>query len=183
MTVKRLIKELVYRLRGEYTTDKLISMGMSVGKGFGREEHVILDPSFCWLITIGDHVTLAPNVTVLCHDASIRKHIGFTRIGRVDIGNNVFVGAGSCILPGVKIGDNSIIAAHSVVTKDVPSNVVVGGVPAKVVCELSEHLERKKREMNSTPFFDRSYSLSHGCSIEKRNEMRERLSGTVGYID
>ena len=47
------IKELLYRIRGEYTTEKLISMGMTVGKNFGRLNGVILDPSHCWLITIG----------------------------------------------------------------------------------------------------------------------------------
>lgn len=52
-----LIKELLYRLRGDFTTEKLISMGMKVGKNFNRLHGVILDPGHCWLIEIGDHVT------------------------------------------------------------------------------------------------------------------------------
>ena len=120
----RRIKELVYRLRGEYTTEKLIKMGMRVGKNFGRLNGVILDPSHCWLIEIGDNVTMAPRVHILCHDASTKTFLGYTKIGRVTIGDNVFIGAGSVVLPNVKIGDNVIIGANSTVSKDVPDNVV-----------------------------------------------------------
>ena len=75
------IKEFVYRLRGEYTTERLIKMGMKVGKNFGRLNGVILDPSHCWLIEIGDNVTMAPRVHVLCHDASTKQFLGYTKIG------------------------------------------------------------------------------------------------------
>ena len=51
-----ILKEILYRIRGEYTTEKLISMGMKVGKNFGRLHGVILDPSHCWLIEIGDKI-------------------------------------------------------------------------------------------------------------------------------
>ena len=61
------IKEFLYRLRGEYTTEKLISMGMKVGVNFGRLNGVILDPSHCWLIEIGDNVIIGANSTVT-HD-------------------------------------------------------------------------------------------------------------------
>ena len=125
------IKEFIYRLRGEYTTEKLIKMGMKVGKNFGRLNGVILDPSHCWLIEIGDNVTMAPRVHILCHDASTKTFLGYTKIGRVTIGDNVFIGAGSVVLPNVKIGDNVIIGANSTVSKDVPDNVVVAGNPAR----------------------------------------------------
>ena len=94
------LKEFVYRLRGEYTTERLVSMGMHVGKDFKRLKGVILDPSHCWLIDIGDRVTMAPGVHILCHDASTKTALGYTKIGRVTIGNNVFIGASSVVLPG-----------------------------------------------------------------------------------
>lgn len=53
-----IVKEILYRIRGEYTTEKLMKMGMKVGKNFGRLNGVILDPSHCWLIEIGDNVTM-----------------------------------------------------------------------------------------------------------------------------
>ena len=83
-----LIKEFVYRLRGEYTTEKLIKMGLRVGVNFNRLNGVIIDPAHCWLITIGDNVTLAPRVHILAHDASTKNYLNFTKIGRVNIGNN-----------------------------------------------------------------------------------------------
>lgn len=56
----------------------------------------------------------------------------------INIGNNVWVGMNSLILKGVKIGENSIVAAHSVVTKDVPDNVLVGGNPARIIKQLAD---------------------------------------------
>ena len=55
------------------------------------------------------------------------------------IGNNVWIGANATILPGVTIGDNSVIGAGAVVSKDIPANVLALGVPARVVRELGEH--------------------------------------------
>ena len=99
------IKELLYRLRGEYTTEKLISMGMTVGTNFKRLHGVILDPAHCWLITIGDNVTMAPRVHILCHDASTKQFLNYTKIGNVTIGDNVFIGAKSVVLPGVTFAE------------------------------------------------------------------------------
>ena len=85
------LKEFLYRMRGEYTTEKLKKMGLQVGSNFNRLNGVILDPSHCWLIEIGDNVTMAPRVHILCHDASTKQFIGYTKIGRVTIGDNVFI--------------------------------------------------------------------------------------------
>lgn len=59
-------------------------------------------------------------------------------------GNNCFVGSGAKIMPGVKIGDNVIVGAGAIVTKDVQSNSIVAGVPAKVVCTIEEFYEKNK---------------------------------------
>ena len=91
-------------------------------------------------IFIGDDVMIGPNcnIATAVHPVSprLRRHkLQFNK--SVHIGNNVWMGAGATVLPGVTIGDNSIVGAGSVVTKDVPANVIVGGVPARVLREIS----------------------------------------------
>ena len=178
-----LIKELLYRLRGDYTTEKLISMGMTVGTNFKRLHGVILDPAHCWLITIGDNVTMAPRVHILCHDASTKQFLNYTKIGNVTIGDNVFIGAESVVLPGVTIGNNVIVGANSTVTHDVPDGVVVAGSPAKVICSLDDYLTKERTRMGTAPCYGEDYTLRQNVSMEKRMEQKAALNGKIGYID
>ncbi len=178
-----LIKEFVYRLRGEYTTDRLIKMGMKVGKNFKRLNGVILDPSHCWLIEIGDNVTMAPRVHILCHDASTKQFLNYTKIGRVNIGDNVFIGAETVVLPDVNIGNNVIIGANSTVTHSIPDNMVAAGTPAKIICTLEEYLQKEKERMENSPQFGEEYTLRRNVSMEKRLEQKRSLKGYMGYID
>ena len=178
-----MIKELLYRLRGEYTTEKLISMGMKVGKNFNRLHGVILDPGHCWLIEIGDNVTMAPRVHILCHDASTKQFLNYTKIGRVTIGDNVFIGAETVVLPGVTIGSNVIIGANSTVTHDIPDNSVVAGSPARVICTLEEYLEKERKRMETAPSYGEEYTLRKDVSMELRMRQKQELDGKIGYID
>lgn len=178
-----ILKEWIYRLRGEYTTEKLISMGMKVGKNFGRLNGVILDPSHCWLIEIGDDVTLAPRVHILCHDASTKAFMNYTKVGNVIIGNRVFIGAESVVLPGVTIGDDVVIGANSTVTHNIPPNSVAVGSPARVICTLKEYIQKEKERMKSAPVFDESYTLRKDIPMELRLKQKEELDGKIGYID
>lgn len=122
--------------------------GLTHGKRFRMNRHVeISDPH---LVTIGDHVGIAAHCHLIAHDASPQRFIGYTRVGRITIGNRVFIGQRAMILPGVTIGDNVIIAAGSVVTRDVPSGSIAGGNPAKVIRELDdEYWDRKRAEAES----------------------------------
>lgn len=177
------LKELVYRLRGEYTTEKLIRMGMKVGEGFQRLNGVVLDPAHCWLIEIGNNVTLAPRVHILCHDASTKQFLGYTKIGRVTIGDNVFIGAETVVLPRVTIGSNVIIGANSTVTHDIPDNSVVAGSPAKIIYTLEEYLDKERKRMQVTKCYGEEYTLRQNVSMELRRKQREELKGAIGYID
>lgn len=181
--MRRILKEFVYRLRGEYTTEKLISMGMKVGKDFKRLNGVILDPSHCWLIEIGDHVTMAPRVHILCHDASTKTFLNYTKIGRVTIGSNVFIGAESVVLPNVTIGSNVVIGANSTVTHDIPDNSVAMGNPARVVCSLEAYLEKERLRMEQAPCYGEEYTLRKDVPMELRLQQKEQLRGQIGYID
>jgi len=92
-------------------------------------------------ITIGDHVLIAPNVTIAtaCHPASpaLRRY-GLQYNLPVTIGNDVWIGAGALIMPGVTIGSGSIIGAGSVVTHDIPENVIAVGNPCRVLREITD---------------------------------------------
>lgn len=143
-----IVRKLLAYLRGEpQNINKLIKRGLKVGKQFKRMGGVIIDPSHCYHITIGDNVTLAPRVHILAHDTSTYVFFGKTRAANVSIGNDVFVGASSIILPGVHIGNRVIIGAGSVVTKDIPDNSVAVGNPARVVCSVDAYLEKEKAKM------------------------------------
>ena len=177
------IKDILYRLRGECSTEKLISMGMTVGQNFQRMNNVLIDDSHCWLITIGDNVTLAPRVHILAHDASTKEFLGYTKIGRVDIGSNVFVGAETVVLPGVKIGDNVIIGANSTVTRDIPDGSVVVGSPAKVICTLEQYLEKEKARMEKAPCYDKNFTIAGNITDEKKLRQKTELENTIGYVE
>lgn len=177
-----IVKELLYRLRGEYTTEKLVKMGLKVGKNFKRLNNVILDPGHCWLLEIGDNVTMAPRVHILCHDASTKTHLGYTKIGRVTIEDNVFIGASAVVLPCVRIGKNSIIGANSVITKDVPEGVVVAGNPAKIICTTEEYLEKQRKNMETSSCYGTEYTLSGGITEERKAKMKEELADKGGFV-
>lgn len=178
-----LLKEALYRIRGDFTTERLISMGMKVGKNFKRLHGVILDPGHCWLIEIGDNVTMAPRVHILCHDASTKQFLGYTKIGRVTIGNNVFIGAESVVLPNVKIGNNVVIGANSTVTHDIPDNSVAIGSPARVISSLDDYLAKEKERMKTSPVYGEEYTLRKDVSMEMRLQQKKEICGLIGYID
>lgn len=177
-----IIKELIYRFRGEYTTEYLLRNGMKVGANFNRLNNVILDPSHCWLIEIGNNVTLAPRVHILCHDASTKLFLGYTKIGRVNIGNNVFIGANTVILPGVSIGDNVIIGANSTVCKDIPTNSVVAGSPTVFIQNTSDYIKKEKRNMEISPCYSRDYTVNKNVPMAMRMKQKQDLKDCKGFI-
>jgi acetyltransferase-like isoleucine patch superfamily enzyme len=171
-----LIKDLSIRVTRsgvEYARYK----GATVGKNcriftryFGSE---------AWMITIGNNVTITRDVVLLTHDGSTwlmndekgRRYL----YRRIEIGNNIFIGINSIIMPGVKIEDNVIIAAGSIVTKSVPSGVIIAGNPAKIIGNYDLH--QKKILENYISDRDMDYSLDYRTRIEKiiYNSFKEYL--------
>lgn len=145
--------------------------GLKVGANFVIEKGCSIEPSFPWLVTIGDNVTLAPNVTILGHDASTRVQLGLTKLGKVKIGNNVFVGAGSIILPNVEIGNDVVIAAGSVVNRNIPNDSVVAGVPAKKIKSCSDFKKIYQDKMNNGEKLDKSFTISGNVTDDKKEKM------------
>jgi len=114
-----------------------------------------------YLVHLGRNVTVTHGVLFVTHDGATRvfrateprwrNEMGV--YGRILVGDNVFIGVNSVILPGVSIGSNVIIGAGSIVTKDIPSNKVVGGNPARILCsvdEYKEHALQKAMAVNIT---------------------------------
>jgi acetyltransferase-like isoleucine patch superfamily enzyme len=120
-----------------------------------------------WCITLGNNVHITKEVLFITHDGGtllFRNIIPDLEItAPIKVGNNVYIGVRSIIMPGVNIGNNCIIAAGSVVSKDVPDNSVVGGVPAKFIKTSDEYLEGIKK---------RSLHLGHLKGKDKDRELR-----------
>jgi acetyltransferase-like isoleucine patch superfamily enzyme len=115
---------------------------------------VFTDPKH---VRLGNNVNLT-GCTLIGHDGAvnmIKKMTGLSldSVGKIDILDNVFVGHGTIIMPGVTIGPNAIVAAGSVVTKDVAPNTIVGGVPAKKIGTVDEYVERCKQRTAALPWF------------------------------
>lgn len=134
--------------------EQAINDGMSVGDNF-TVTGIVHYSSEPYLISLGDNVRISDNVNFVTHDGGMHvirqyKNIPADSFGKIKIGNNVFIGMGSIILPNVIVGNNVIIGAGSVVTKNIPSNSVACGVPAKVIETIDEYYEKNKKNIDLT---------------------------------
>jgi len=109
--------------------------GMKVGKDVSFALESTVDVFFPELIEVGDNSIIGFNTVLLAHEFLVDE----LRVGEVKIGKNVTIGANCTILPGIEIGDNSIISAHSLVNRSIPANVLAGGVPVKVIRKLQKN--------------------------------------------
>ena len=130
-------------------------------------------PLYAKLISIGNNVWMASGVEFIPHDVThymlngMKDEYKYTeKIGCIEIGNNVFIGAGVKILYDVKVGDNVIIAAGALVNEDIPSNTVVGGVPARVITSFDEYLAKRREFHVEHPANNTKQEISLECEIE-----------------
>jgi acetyltransferase-like isoleucine patch superfamily enzyme len=138
----------------------LLRSALRRGLKLGRDARIIGKPDFGsepYLIEIGDHVTVSSNVTFVTHDGGtwvfrhLPEYAGLQRFARIAIGNNCFIGTGAIILPGVRIGDQVVVGAGSVVTRSVPDNTVVAGVPAHYICSYGDYVRRTSQRCRHYP--------------------------------
>ncbi|GFO60318.1 hypothetical protein GMST_26430 [Geomonas silvestris] len=140
-----LLNKIKYRLSlafRELNRVRYRMLGVSVGKDVFISWGAYIDTCYPGSIEIGDQCCITNGAKLIAHDHSVYRlpqqegaHDDGT--GRIRLGKNVFVGAGSIVLRNVTIGDNAIISAGSVVGKDVPPSVVVMGNPARVIKDFS----------------------------------------------
>ena len=129
-----------------------------------------------YLITLRRKCRITQDVLFITHDGgtwafrnSFPEYKSIIKYGKIEVGEEAFIGARSVIMPGVTIGKNCVIAAGSIVTKDIPDYSVAMGVPARVVCTTQEYAERckKKMEKQLPNFSEKEYLADKKSYLEK----------------
>ena len=152
-----LIKKLyVYFMPEKKYINYLRRQGVKIGNGCSIAKSVFFG-SEPYLISIGDNVRLTSNVQFVTHDGGmwVLRNLNLVskkadKFGQIKIGNNVNIGLNATIMPGVEIGDNVVIGLGAIVTKNVPSNSVAAGVPAKVIESIDEYSNKNKNKIIET---------------------------------
>ena len=148
MNIRKLYYSAIYRKIRPVQYAKKVGVNFVEGKLFIYGS--IAWGSEPWIITLGENVHITDGVKFITHDGGTllyRKQIPDLEITKpIVIGNDVYIGNNVILLPGVTIGNNVVIGAGAVVTKDIPDNSLVVGVPARVIKTADEYLEKLKRE-------------------------------------
>lgn len=169
----KVVSKLFYFL---YSKFNKIGYVRAIGVHFGDNLHIYGDAwnmfgTEPWCISLGNNVHITKEVLFITHDGGTllfrSKFPDLEITKKIKVGNNVYIGVRSIILPGVSVGNNCIIAAGSVVTKSIPDNCVYGGVPAKFIKSIDDYLEGIQKK-----------SLKVGQFSGKRKD--ELLKGILG---
>ncbi|MDD7388521.1 MAG: sugar O-acetyltransferase [Lachnospiraceae bacterium] len=165
--IARIVKELLGKSEGAFINPPFYcdyGSHIEVGKNFFANYNcTILDVA---KVTIGDNCLFAPNVSIYTAGHPVHPATRNTMYEygiSVSIGDNVWVGGNVVICPGVHIGNNAVIGAGSVVTKDIPDNVIAAGNPCRVIREITE-ADRKLY------FRDREFDEEAWEDIQKKEE-------------
>ncbi|WP_305069442.1 DapH/DapD/GlmU-related protein [Micromonospora sp. WP24] len=128
-----------------------------------------------WLVTLGDNVYLTAGVQFVTHDGGTlilrKEQPDLEWTAPIVIGNDVYIGIRSVILPGVTIGNRCVIGAGSVVARDIPDNTVAAGVPARPIRSTDDYLERLR---------ERSLRVGHLPAQAKAEEIKKIYGVTAG---
>jgi hypothetical protein len=134
--------ELLARVRGEQTLRRMRRAGLNAPGELFLAHGVNVDLMFAWAITIGAGTRIAHDVRIIAHDAAVKHLTGYTEVLPVVIGEGCYIGAGTLVLPGSRIGDETVIGAGSIVRGELPAGVVAVGNPARAIAQANELRDR-----------------------------------------
>lgn len=174
MKLLRKIKRLLVRTQNP---DILREYGAKVGKNVVIWTNKI-DLGHAFLLEIGNNVTIS-DARILLHDASTKIGTGYSRVGKVKIGNEVFIGADAIILPNVTIGNKVIIGAGTIVTKNIPDNSVVVGNPGKIIGTYDDYIKKNLAEIKKGSNVYHTYWKNK--TEDEKKIMSEELEEKIGY--
>jgi maltose O-acetyltransferase len=181
--VRQVRERAIRRFRGEPRIEQLIAEGLRLGRNPHIARPVYIDGLHPWLITIGDYVTLGPYSALITHDTSLHQHTGLTRLGRIDIGDRVYVGVGAIILPGTSIGEDSVVGAGAVVHGEVPPGSIVLGNPGKASSIKSVAAWYTASAKRAPAWPGEGWTLDTGITEERKREQWEALADcAAGYV-
>jgi len=161
---------------------ELIARGLVLGKNVTIAPSAYIDSGYPYLISIGDNCSIASDVRLLAHDATPFKFTnGHTRLGKIEIKDNCFIGERAIVLPGVTIGPNVLVAAGSVVNRDIPPNSCVAGVPARVYAKFDAFIRQHQERIGEMAIFE--YSDLHPKIDEQlRRRVWESVQDGDSYV-
>lgn len=166
--LNRILVKLGIKKSVDYNSIEFLrSRGVQIGENVNLINTTI-DWSHGFLVSIGNRVTLT-GVKILTHDGSTQIPFGVSRVGKVAIGDEVFAGHGTIILPNVRIGSRVVVGAGSVVTKDIPDNSVAAGNPAKVIGTYDDFLKKHAAQIETRPVY-------HRCGLRKPRKKKKRCA-------
>lgn len=155
---------LFFRAISKLNRTAALAIARHQGLKIGQRTLMVGNQSFGsepYLVSIGEDCLITDGVKFITHDGAIQVPLikagekienvysKKSTFGRVRIGNNVFIGVNSILLPETSIGDNSIVAAGSVVKGEFPEGVVLGGSPAKIICNVSDYFLKNESRIVS----------------------------------
>jgi maltose O-acetyltransferase len=155
--------------------------GMHLGKDVLLPASTWIDVGHCHLISIGDHCGFGADCLILAHDAQMDEFLDAARLGCVTIHESCHIGARTVILPGVEIGPRTLVGANSVISRSLPPESVCAGNPARVICSLSQYLDKHRAKIASAAKFE---YLTYGVnpSGQQMDEMRIATNAGPAYM-
>ncbi len=184
LRLARLRRQGADRLRGARTLEQLVADGLELGEGASVDRGAYLDTGRPWLITIGEQSVISDFAVIMAHDARSKSHVGATRLARVVIGRRVFVAPYATILPGTRVGDDSVIDVRSVVSGEIPPGSFVSGNPGRVIGSVQEMAERVREAAASGPTWPyEGWSGDAGITDERKRAQREAVAeASEGFV-